>query len=36
MRGGEYLLTVPAEKLAKLIPDYEEEDLSLLFLPKKA
>jgi hypothetical protein len=35
MRGGEYLLTVPAEKLAKLIPDYEEEDLSLLFLPKK-
>ena len=35
MSGREYLCTVPVEKIAKLIPEYEEEDLSRLFVPRK-
>ncbi len=31
-KGSEYLLRLPIEKLCKLIPDYEPEDISLLFV----
>lgn len=31
-RGSEYLLQMPLEKICKLIPEYQEEDLSGLFL----
>ncbi|MBP3655371.1 MAG: hypothetical protein J6K32_01595 [Clostridia bacterium] len=31
-KGSGYLMQLPAEKLLRLIPEYEEEDLSALFL----
>ena len=33
--GGEILLAQPIEKLAKMIPDYEPDDMYSLFLAKK-
>lgn len=34
-KGSEYLMQLPLDRICRLIPDYEEEDLSLLFLEKE-
>lgn len=31
-KGSEFLMQIPLERICKLIPDYQEEDLSTLFL----
>lgn len=33
-KGSEFLMQIPLERICKLIPDYQEEDLSALFLEK--
>ena len=33
-KGREFLMQIPMDRLYKLIPEYQEEDLSVLFLEK--